>query len=165
MSRDASSTTPLRAASHNAIKHGQNGKDAQLHHHWEEIPTENMSHLILVYSVMANEAITKVWFLFLAARDGCWVGVGSAVHQTQVRLKSKIQAVPVPGAPQPALPWSCTAARSWGCHWVPQHDGTVLDSSSKWSLPVSLRTQDLPQPVFYHHHLFLACFQHHVRKI
>lgn len=60
MSRDASSTTPLRAASYKAIKHGQNGKDAQLHDHWEEIPTENMSNLILVYSVMANEAIIKV---------------------------------------------------------------------------------------------------------
>lgn len=57
-------------------------KDAQLHHQWGKIPTEIMSNLILVYSVMANEAINKGDF---------FLGVGSAVQQTWVSLKSKIQ--------------------------------------------------------------------------
>lgn len=92
-------------------------KYAQLHHHWEKIPTEIMSNLILVYSVMLNEAIIKVISFW---QQG--VGVGSAVKQTWVSLKSKIQAVPVVAAPQPAVSWGSTVARAWGCYWVPQYN-------------------------------------------
>lgn len=36
------------------------GKDAQLYHCWEKIPTEIISDLILAYSVLANRDIIKV---------------------------------------------------------------------------------------------------------
>lgn len=45
-----------------------------------------MSNLILVYSVMAKEAIIKVISFWQQGVD-----VGSAVQQTQVSLKSKMQ--------------------------------------------------------------------------
>lgn len=88
-------------------------KDAQLHHHWEKIPTEIMSNIILVYSVMANEAINKGDF-FLAAKSGCWECSATIPGQPEIQNPN-----PVPAAPQPALSWSSTVARALRCYGCP----------------------------------------------
>lgn len=88
-------------------------KDAQLHHQWGKIPTEIMSNLILVYSVMANEAINKGDF-FLAAKSGCWECSATNLGQPEIQNSN-----PVLAAPQPVLSWSSTVARALGCYGCP----------------------------------------------